>query len=118
MSKKKKFSSVKGGDISTNTLVVIIIGIIVLVVFIYLMFFYSKESSLNCRLCSSRFASWCQKCATAEGNWKNPTWPNDVEKSKELKECIESCLKITPTDVCNTLRDKCKGYLPNMTGVF
>jgi hypothetical protein len=108
----------KKGDLSTDTLVTILIGIIVLAVVIYLMFFYSKESSLKCRLCSSKFAQWCQKCATTEGNWNMPTWPNDADKSDDLKECIQDCLKISPTDSCNTLREKCKAYVPNMTGVF
>ncbi len=110
-----KFSSVNKGDISINTLVAIVIGIILLAVFVYLMLFYSKESSLDCRMCSSRFAEWCQKCLTAEGNWektlRGEPWQEDVPKSDELKECLETCTDITPSDDCETLRKECKKYI-------
>jgi len=107
----------KKGDLPISTLVAILIGIIVLTIVIYLMFFYSKKSSLYCRLCSSKFANWCQRCATTKDNWNRPTWPNDVEMEKDLNDCMQECLRITP-NICNSLRDECKAYLPNITGIF
>jgi flagellar basal body-associated protein FliL len=105
-----KFSWAKG-DISIKTLVAIVIGIIVLAVVIYLMFFYSQESSLDCHLCSSKFAEWCQKCLTAEKNWNRPTWGEDVPKSDELKECLDTCTNIDPEGTCNALQSECKKYI-------
>jgi len=105
------------GDISTNTLVAILIGLIVLAIFVYLVFFYSKGSSLGCHFCKSEFAEWCQKCAVAEGNWNRTNWPNNVEMSEDLEECMLDCLKISPND-CGSLRNDCLGYLPNVTGAF
>ena len=101
----------KKGDISTGTLITIILGVILVIVFIYLVFFYPKKSKLNCGLCKSEFTHWCSECATAES-----PWITDVEKNKELIECIDDC--IAPFGIsyiyesCTNLKDKCKAYIP------
>lgn len=115
-----KFSRTKG-DISVQALVAIVIGIIVLAVVVYLMLFYSKESSFDCRLCSSKFTEWCQKCLSESTNWNRSisglNWVNDVPKSDELKECLSECTNIDPSDDCPALFEECKKYIfiPNFT---
>jgi len=106
-----EFSWAKG-DISISTLIAVLIGIIVLGLIIYLMFFYSKESSFDCRLCSAKFAEWCQRCLTTEGNWGKPGWSEPVPMSDYLDNCKEDCLGINFNDCGATgARDKCKGYI-------
>jgi hypothetical protein len=106
------------GSISIDNLIFVVIGIIVLVVVLYLMFLYSKKSSFNCGLCRAKFAEWCQRCAISKYNWNSSSWPDNIEKDEILKKCIQGCMNSSPDDTCNLLREKCKGYLPNITGVF
>jgi hypothetical protein len=107
---------VNKGDISINTLVAVVIGIIVVAVVAYLMFFYSKESSLDCRLCGSRFAGWCQECLAVEENWKSTlskgSWTEPLPMSDDLNNCKETCLGITFDDCAHSDAIKeCKKYI-------
>lgn len=107
------------GAISVKLLIAVVIGIIVLAVVVYLMFFYTGESSLDCHLCSSMFAEWCQKCLTELYNWNRTLnglpWVNNIDKSDELKECLDTCTNIDldpgPDGTCNELQDECEKYI-------
>jgi len=103
----------KKGDISTTTLVAIILGVILAAVFVYLVYFYPKQSNLDCSLCKSKFAYWCSECATAEY-----PWATDVEMSKELIECIDDCIAPSgssyKSESCSNLKNACKSYIPGL----
>ena len=99
----------KKGDITTGTLVAIIVGVIVVAVFVYLVFFYGKESDLDCSLCKSKFTLWCSACSTTTPN----PW-GEVEMSNSLKQCIVECLEMTVTRNCVDYKDECKSYIPGL----
>ena len=99
------------GHISTTTLVAIILGVILVVVFVYLVYFYPKESKLNCSLCKSQFTYWCSACSTTTPD----PWV-DVEMSDDLRECIKNgCLEgIKETNNCIENKYQCKSYIPGL----
>jgi len=97
------------GDVTIGTIIAIVIGVIVIAVFVYLVFFYGKESDLDCGLCRSRFTLWCSECSTTTPN----PW-GQVEMSRDLKECIEECLGLGPDSTCNDLKNQCKSYIPGL----
>jgi hypothetical protein len=100
------------GDISTTTLVAIILGVILAVVFVYLVYFYPKQSKLNCSLCKAEFTYWCSECNTTTPN----PW-DDVPMSDNLIKCIqENCIEgvTDTTDSCNPKKNYCKSYIPGL----
>ena len=98
------------GDISITTIVAIFLGLILVFVFVYLLFFYSKQSKLNCSLCKAEFTYWCSECNTTTPN----PWAQ-VKMSNDLKDCINDCLGISDkTSECKPKKYYCKTYIPGL----